>query len=87
MEISALANIEGILVLCKGEIEIHSTSKNQVYYSWRLEYNGNLIASKSANLYWPDYGSTRKELLEAIISKIENYRIGREKVFSQVSLS
>lgn len=85
MKIQAIANIDDNIIKCTGEIEIHWIKEPQAYITWRLSNNDKLIASKSENYFYKK-NSSADELLNRILKKIENYKIGRNKIFEKVKI-
>ncbi|MDI3320674.1 hypothetical protein [Pinibacter soli] len=83
MKIEAIANIDNKIFDCSGDLEIHSVKGPQAYVTWTLCSGDILVASKSAN-YFVGRNYNELELIQKIVNGIENYRIGRRKIFNHV---
>jgi hypothetical protein len=84
MKIRAIAKIDDRRIMCFGEIVIHSIKPPQAYVSWSLFDGETPIAGKSENFFFDKNSGTEASLINSIIRKIENYRIGRRKIFENV---
>jgi hypothetical protein len=85
MKIKAEANLNNQNTICYGEIEIHWIKEPQAYVTWRLYDGENLIASKSENYFYQNNFDSESILIDRIIFKIENYKIGRKTIFMKVN--
>lgn len=87
VKIKGNANIQHDLISCYGVIEILHRSDKVVYATWKLfDSSNNLLASISRNYFIGDKAYSEEEILDKIIEHILNYRMGRQKVFSNISI-
>lgn len=86
MEIVATAKINNQELLCFGTIEIHSKKGPQAYITWQF-YNGKkLIAGRSENYFYKIEESDSTDLINKVIKNIQDYRIGRDKIFTNIKI-
>jgi hypothetical protein len=86
MRIKAIACIDNNITSCEGRIEIHWKKGFQAYATWNLSSEGAPLASRSSNYYFKEDLHSEEDLMNNILSKIQEYRIDRKKVFSEVQL-
>ncbi len=84
MKIKAFAHLNDKVVQCSGEIQIHWIKENQAYVSWKIESQESLIASKYENIFLHKNGDG--DAVQIIIERIQTYRIGRKKIFFDVTM-
>lgn len=87
MKITAIAKIDNTQILCTGEIIIHWINEPQAYISWSIFNDKVLIASKSEGYFFDENFDTEETLFKRAISKIENYKIRRKKIFENIEVS
>ncbi|MER3329775.1 MAG: hypothetical protein RIF34_09380 [Candidatus Kapaibacterium sp.] len=86
MEIVATAKIDNKELLCFGTIEIHFIKEHQAYITWQLHNGKTLIASSSENYFCNIEDSDGKDLINRVIKQIQSYRIGRDKIFTNIKV-
>lgn len=87
MKIKALAIINNNHVICSGILEVHMISNFEIYVSWKLFADEALVAAKSEPIFFKDGLPNNENIINGIIERIENYRIGRKKIFKEVEMS
>lgn len=86
LKIVATAKIDNQELLCFGTIDIHTVKEHQAYVTWQF-YNGKtLIAGRSENYFYKIEDSESKDLINRVIKKIQGYRIGRDKIFTNIKI-
>jgi hypothetical protein len=90
IKLIGILSIDGDSKECQGNIEIIKRDDKVVYAIWRfLSQNEELIAAKGNNYF---IGNKKKdisdlEIANLIIESILKYRIGRERIFSNVRIT
>ena len=82
MKIKAIAHINNKIFHCRGSIQIHWIKEKQAYVSWQIINGDQLLAGKSENIYIDN--DAEREIINKTIARIEKYRLGRKKVFSEI---
>jgi hypothetical protein len=86
VEIVATAKIDNQELLCFGTIDIHSVKEHKAYITWQLHNGKTLIASRSENYFCNIEDCDRKDLINRVVKKIQGYRIGRDKIFTNIKI-
>ncbi|MDF7811973.1 hypothetical protein P1X16_11385 [Hymenobacter sp. YC55] len=86
IRIVSIAHIDGKDLTCNGEITINNIQEPQAYVTWKLLSDDTLIASVSSNFYYKESLHNLDSLLNRVLEKIDNYRIGRNKIFRDARL-
>lgn len=84
MKIKAIAHINNTILYCTGTIKIHWIKEKQAYISWQIINEDQLLAGKTENIYIDN--DSEREIINKTIARIEKYRLGRKKVFSEIVL-
>jgi cytochrome c oxidase assembly protein Cox11 len=86
LKIVATAKIDNQELLCFGTIEIHFIKEHQAYITWQFYNENTLIAGKSENYFYKIEDSDGKDLINRVIKNIQGYRIGRDKIFTNIKI-
>jgi hypothetical protein len=87
VKIIGKAYINNSKVPCYGEIEIHSVNEKQAYVTWRISTQKSLLAAVTSDYYIENDKISIDEILKRVIDSILKYRIGRKRIFSEISFS
>jgi hypothetical protein len=74
-------------ISCIGKIKIlHRTGKS-IYAGWEMHIeDGTSLAGVSRNYFMNKENASEEEVIPFILDNIMNYRIGRERVFTEVQV-
>jgi hypothetical protein len=86
MKLKAKVNINNVVLDCAGSIEIHWKKNPQAYITWQFYYEDKLIVSKSENFFIGQEKENDDELISKVLKKIENYKIGRKRIFEDIEI-
>ncbi|TGD76793.1 hypothetical protein [Hymenobacter wooponensis] len=85
MKISAIAHFDNKEIPCLGEIGVHAIKYPQAYVIWQLSSEEGVVAYKASNLYFPYREEEKDRLFETVLAYIRTYRIGRRRLFTEVT--
>ena len=72
---------------CQGEIDILSNDSRSVYAKWIMYDNHNSMVTSFTNKYFiGDEKLDNIEIFNMIASRIQSYRIGRKRIFTEVKV-
>ncbi len=86
MKLKAKVNIDKDKLDCEGSLEIHWKKSPQAYVTWQFFNGDKLIVSKSDNFFYNEDIENEDELINRILKKIEEYKIGRKKIFEEIEI-
>ena len=89
LKIKGVALVGDLPIPCLGEIEIlnFNAEHRTAYAWWRIfDQDGKLLAAKSRNYFTDKADFSDLDVIPLILQNIKNYRIGRNRVFSQVEI-
>ena len=88
IQVAGNAKIDNRIIPIHGNIEVLNKTDKVAYASWCLfDSSNNLLASVSRSYFIGGKTDSNKELLDMIISNILNYRMGRQRVFSEIEVA
>jgi hypothetical protein len=87
-KIGLLCNLNGKKSQCVGDIHIDKINEKTAYGQWQiLDETGKNIAGVARSYYHGKGESVQeKEILDLVIENIENYRVSRKQVFSNIQI-
>ena len=87
INISGVTNVFGEDIVCKGVIDVNYYNNKQAYVLWQMfDEKNNRIAFVGRNYFIDDNKVSIDELIPMVIHKIENYRVGRKKIFKDIKI-
>ena len=87
IKIQALNTLDAGAFLSKGFIEILCVENQEAYVSWQMfDKSESSIASVSRRYYLGNQPYTKDKIIEMAIANIENFRVGRKHIFSDVKI-
>ncbi len=88
-KIDGFALVNGLPMCCLGEIDIMNIDQEHrtAYVSWRIfDEREQLLASASRNYFINKEEFSDTDIVEAVLENIMNFRIGRNRIFSEIKI-